>query len=38
MTKTCDLVLVDLSGEYQGSISNITRTFPVNKKFSQPHP
>jgi Xaa-Pro aminopeptidase len=30
-----DLVLVDCGGEYNGYASDITRTWPVNGKFSQ---
>ena len=31
-----DLVLVDCGGEYNGYASDITRTWPVNGKFSEP--
>lgn len=31
-----DLLLVDAGGEYQGYAADITRTFPVNGKFSEP--
>ena len=31
-----DLVLVDAGGEYQNYASDLTRTFPVNGKFSEP--
>ncbi|KAI7906567.1 peptidase M24, structural domain-containing protein [Cokeromyces recurvatus] len=34
--KDGDLVLVDCGGEYKGYASDITRTWPVNGKFSQP--
>ncbi len=31
-----DLVLIDAAGEYQGYASDVTRTFPVNGKFTKP--
>lgn len=31
-----DLVLVDCGGEYHGYASDITRTWPVNGKFTEP--
>ncbi|MCK5698066.1 MAG: Xaa-Pro aminopeptidase [Gammaproteobacteria bacterium] len=34
--KNGDLVLVDAGGEYQGYASDITRTYPVNGRFSAP--
>jgi intermediate cleaving peptidase 55 len=34
--KNGDLVLVDCGGEYNGYASDITRTWPVNGKFSDP--
>jgi Xaa-Pro aminopeptidase len=34
--KDGDLVLIDAGGEYRGYTADITRTFPVNGKFSEP--
>lgn len=31
-----DLVLVDCGGEYNGYASDITRTWPINGKFTEP--
>jgi Xaa-Pro aminopeptidase len=33
--KSCDLVLIDAGGELDGYAADITRTFPVNGKFSK---